>query len=83
MHAVGRGQWHDPTPDTEWDVRTLVGHPVEEQRWVAPLLAGSTPADVGPVRGRDLLDDDPVAAWDGAAAEALNAWFQKGCSTAR
>lgn len=78
VHAVDADRWHDPTPDTVWDVRTLVGHLVEEQRWVAPLLAGSTPEDVGDRFEGDLLDDDPSAAWDGAAAEALNAWSQEG-----
>jgi uncharacterized protein (TIGR03086 family) len=32
--------WDAPTPDTEWSVRDLVAHVVEEQQWVPQLLAG-------------------------------------------
>ena len=31
-------QWHDPTPCTDWDVRTLVNHVTVEQLWVPPLV---------------------------------------------
>ena len=30
VHSVGAGQWHAPTPCTEWDVRELVTHLVVE-----------------------------------------------------
>lgn len=34
--------WTAPTPDSEWDVRDLVRHVVEEQQWVPHLLDGRT-----------------------------------------
>ncbi|MDX5310226.1 MAG: maleylpyruvate isomerase N-terminal domain-containing protein, partial [Rhodococcus sp. (in: high G+C Gram-positive bacteria)] len=54
--------WSAPTPDTEWDVATLVRHVVDEQRWVPPLLAGKTIAEAE----ADLvpLGDDLSAEWD-------------------
>mgnify|MGYP001807463638 CR=1 FL=1 len=32
--------WDGPTPDTEWTVRDLVSHVIEEQQWVPWLLSG-------------------------------------------
>lgn len=53
--------WAAPTPDTEWDVRKLVVHVVEEQQWVPLLLAGRT---VGEARSRlDRLGDDLAEEW--------------------
>src|SRR5919202_861884 len=71
--AVGADQWDLPTPCTEWNVRVLVGHLVNEERWAPPLLAGSTIEEVGDRFQGDLLGDDPLAAWEEAAAEALAA----------
>ena len=72
--------WNAPTPDTEWNVRDLVLHVVQEQQWVPQLLAGLTI----PQAKRHLarLGDDlraewrlyslaATAAWDGARADAL------------
>jgi uncharacterized protein (TIGR03086 family) len=73
VHAVKPGQWADPTPCPDWDVRTLVNHLVYEQLWVPPLMNGATVADVGDALDGDLLGDDPVAAWDAAAAAASEA----------
>lgn len=73
VHGVPDGAWRWPTPCEGWDVRALVHHLVEECRWVPPLLAGSTIAEVGDRFEGDLLGEDPVAAWDEASAEALAA----------
>ena len=32
VHAIGEGDWHAPTPDTEWDVAELLAHLIEEHR---------------------------------------------------
>ena len=74
VHAVGDGQWHDPTPDTEWDVRMLVNHVTVEQLWVPPLVQGATVADIGESLDGDQLGADPVASWD-AAVNASRAAF--------
>lgn len=76
VHAVGADQWHLPTPCAEWDVRQLVNHLVYENRWMPPLLAGGTVEEVGTGLDGDLLGDDPIGAWDRAAAEAERSVFE-------
>lgn len=78
VHAVAPEGWHAPTPDEEWDVRELVAHLVNEQLWVPPLLAGQTVAKVGDRFDGDVLGNDPVRAWDDAAAAARAAFTQPG-----
>lgn len=74
VHLVEPGQWHDPTPDDDWDVRMLVNHLAVEQLWVPPLVDGKTIADVGDSLDGDRLGDDPVAAWDDAVADSLESF---------
>ena len=71
--AVNDEQWAAGTPCVEWDVRTLVNHIVNEDRWVTPLLDGKTIAEVGDALDGDLLGDDPKASWRAAADEATEA----------
>ncbi|MDQ1643948.1 MAG: hypothetical protein QOJ50_132, partial [Cryptosporangiaceae bacterium] len=47
VREVKPDQWASPTPCQKWDVRALVNHVVAEQRWIPPLVAGSTIAEVG------------------------------------
>jgi uncharacterized protein (TIGR03086 family) len=70
VQEVGPDQWSDPTPCSDWDVRTLVNHVVGEERWTVPLMEGKTIADVGTALDGDLLEDDPVGAASYAAREA-------------
>lgn len=80
--AIGEDQWGDPTPCTEWDVRTLVNHLVSEQIWIAPLVAdGLTVAAVGDRFSGDLLGGDPKAAWESAAKEAVMSFSAPGALT--
>jgi uncharacterized protein (TIGR03086 family) len=58
------------TPCTEWDVRALMQHLVNEQLWVPPLLEGMTIAEVGDRFDGDNLGDDPIAAWDEASGQS-------------
>jgi len=78
VHAVGGGQWHDATPDTEWDVRMLVNHVTVEQLWVPPLVGGKSVADVGSSLDGDQLGDDPSATWDAAVAASRAAFAAPG-----
>src|SRR4051794_16710385 len=78
VHAVGDGNWHDPTPDTEWDVRMLVNHVTVEQLWVPPLVQGSNVAEIGDRLEGDQLGDDPVATWDTAVKDAIDAFRAPG-----
>ncbi|MBG6107131.1 TIGR03086 family metal-binding protein [Frigoribacterium sp. CG_9.8] len=64
--------WDAPTPDTEWNVRELVSHVVEEQQWVPHLLAGSSVADAR--RRLQPLGDDLRAEWRLYSLAATSAW---------
>jgi len=78
VDAVGSDQWAGATPCAEWDVRALVNHVVGELRWIPPLLAGQTIAEVGDRLAGDLLGDNPQRAWAEAADDALAAAGQPG-----
>src|SRR5438876_1809033 len=67
---VETGQWGDPTPDEEWNVRDLVNHIVEGNYWVTPLMGGKTIDEVGDRYDGDLLGDDPLAAYEQSAKQA-------------
>jgi uncharacterized protein (TIGR03086 family) len=68
--GVRRGQWHDGTPCSQWDVRTLVHHLLYEQRWVPPLLEGLTIEQVADRFEGDLMGED-ASAWPGLLASSI------------
>ena len=64
--------WDAPTPDTEWNVRELVRHVVEDQQWVPQLLAGNT---IEQAQHKLLpLGDDLRAEWRLYSLAAIAAW---------
>lgn len=73
VQAVRDDQWSEPTPCSNWSVRDLVNHIVNEDRWTPELLAKKTIEDVGNRFDGDLLGDDPKGSWENASKEALNA----------
>lgn len=73
VHAVGGDQWANATPCSEWDVRALVNHLVNENLWVPPLLEGRTIEEVGDRFDGDQLGTDPGGAWEASADDALAA----------
>lgn len=74
VDAIPASSWDSPTDLPAWSVRHLVGHLVEEQLWVAPLLAGGTPSELADRFSGDPLGADPIAAWEAAADAALTAF---------
>ncbi|MPZ62476.1 MAG: TIGR03086 family protein [Propionibacteriales bacterium] len=74
VHDVPTDRWDTPTPCTEWSVRDLVNHLAGEHFWAPHLLRGETLEQVGDRYDGDLLGDDPVAAWESAAAISRAAW---------
>jgi uncharacterized protein (TIGR03086 family) len=77
VRFVGTG-WTAATPCSDWDVRALVRHVVEEELWVPPLFAGRTIADVGESLSGDLLGDDPVRVFEQASVAAVDAVREPG-----
>jgi uncharacterized protein (TIGR03086 family) len=76
-HRIG-DRWQAQTPCAEWDVRQLLHHVVEEERWTPPLFAGETIASVGDRFAGDVRGDDPLGSLDDAAAAALDAVLAEG-----
>ncbi|GIJ35838.1 TIGR03086 family metal-binding protein [Verrucosispora sp. WMMD703] len=70
VEQVHPGQWSATTPCPGWDVRTLVNHVVNEERWSVPLLAGRTIDEVGDRYDGDQLGADPIQTAREAAAQA-------------
>ena len=70
VSGVGAQQWHDETPCSEWDVRTLVHHLLDEQLWVPPLFDGLTISEVGDRFEGDLMGHDD-ATWAGLLATSI------------
>jgi uncharacterized protein (TIGR03086 family) len=67
---VRADQWSAPTPCTEWNVRELVNHTT----WTLTMFGNATRDADAPPRDADLLGDDPVAAYERAAAAAVAGW---------
>ena len=68
--GVGPQQWHDGTPCSQWDVRTLVHHLLSEQLWVPPMFEGLTIEQVGDRFDGDLMGGD-ASKWPGLVASAM------------
>ena len=79
---VQSSQWHDPTPDDEWDVRALLNHVVSGNFWVAPLVEGKSIGEVGDRYEGDLLGDDAADAYQRSAKEAAAAFNAPGAMQA-
>lgn len=71
--VVRQEQLTNATPCSEWDLKALLNHMVNELLWMPPLLDGKTIADVGDTLDGDLLGDDAVTAFSTAAEAAVNA----------
>jgi uncharacterized protein (TIGR03086 family) len=78
VRQVRPDQWRGPTACSDWDVRGLVNHIVNEDRWTVPIMAGSTVAEVGDRFDGDLLGDDPAGNTADAAREAEAAVCEPG-----
>ncbi len=71
--AVQRAQLTDPTPCTDYDVRTLMGHLLTVLGRVAVLAEGGDPLAM-PIVTTGTPDDAWPAAWTAAAHRVMAAW---------
>lgn len=78
VRAVPDDAWARPTPCAGWDVRALVNHVVGEDRWVVPLVAGRTLAEVGTALDGDLLGAAPKDAAEAAGKGAIASFGEPG-----
>lgn len=85
VQAISDDQWHEATPCSEWDVAALVGHLIEENQWVPPLIHGLDFEAAGKVvdGSRKLPVDGGVGAnlievWDEASLAAADAFRENG-----
>ena len=75
VSGVRREQLDQPTPCTDWDVRTLVNHMVMGHLYFAGALRGDAPDPTSPP---DFAADDPAGAFDQASKSLLEAWREPG-----
>lgn len=78
VEAVAQGQWSDPTPCSDWDVRELVAHVVEMAWRVPHLLSGAEVPDRRGEPAQDPRYGGPAEAWRAAAAAARAAFAADG-----
>ncbi|MDT0347348.1 TIGR03086 family metal-binding protein [Streptomyces litchfieldiae] len=78
VRQVRAEQWDSPTPCADWSVRDLVGHVTVEHLWAPWLLKGAALDEVGDRFEGDVLGEDPVAAWESAAAASRGAAHRPG-----
>lgn len=64
--------WSAPTPDSEWNIKDLVTHVIEEQQWVPLLLQGHS-VERARILKRPIGADLP-AEWSRYSAAATAAW---------
>jgi len=76
--AIRDDEWHSPTPCVDWTVTDLLAHNVEENLWVAPLMAGETIEGVGDRFEGDVLGGDPKEAWESSMEAACAAIAEDG-----
>jgi uncharacterized protein (TIGR03086 family) len=71
IRHLSEDQLTNSTPCSEWDLKALLNHMVNELLWVPDMLAGRTVAEVGSKYDGDVLGSDPASAWTRAADAAL------------
>jgi uncharacterized protein (TIGR03086 family) len=80
VHAVGADQWHQATPDTEWDVSALVDHLIDENRWLPPLARGHDLDAAGKIveGAKTTAGDDLAKVFDDASLACAEAVKEDG-----
>jgi len=72
LDLVTDAHWALPTPCTEWSVRDLVAHVLDEQLWIPPLVEGQTIDQVGDRFAGDQIGADAARAWSDARRDVVS-----------
>ncbi len=77
---VGPEQWNNPTPCTEWNVRTLVGHLIAGSQGYCDLLKGAPATKFRSMMERqsEAVGTDPVATYKSAVRSVRAAFAEPG-----
>lgn len=73
IRGITDEDWNKQSTCTDWTVRELVNHLVNENLWVPELLKGKTVAEVGNKLDGDLLGNNPIKKWGETCKAALEA----------
>ena len=76
--AGAKDKFDAPTPCEEWDVRALLNHMIDTQRYFAASGRGEDAALPNPNPPSSLIGNDPVAAWDKARNEIVRVYKEPG-----
>jgi uncharacterized protein (TIGR03086 family) len=77
---VRQEQWSNPTPCTEWNVRTLVGHLIAGRHGYCALLKGAPAAEFRSVMAQqgEAAAADPITACESAVRSVRAAFAEPG-----
>ena len=64
---VADSAWGNDTPCTDWNVKDVVNHIVDENIWMVALFNGRTIAEVGNEFEGNLVGDDPAGVYERTA----------------
>ena len=81
VDAIPADGWDGPTPATEWTVRDLVLHVLDEHLWVPPLVHGhdlQTAEEIVKAAQSSRDDQDLAAEWHSAADASVQAFNEPG-----
>jgi uncharacterized protein (TIGR03086 family) len=73
MEELTTNDFSRPTPDTEWNIKTLANHMLNELSWVPDLIQGKTIPEVGDKYDGDLIGDKPGENWLNASEKGREA----------
>lgn len=71
VRMVQQDMLNNPTPCSEWKLKDLLNHMVNELLWAPEIIKGKTTEQVGDRYDKELLGSDPQYAWKHAADAAL------------
>lgn len=79
---VSVGDFENPTPCTDWNLKVLLNHVVAENFWVRPMVEGKSIEQVGDEFTGDLIGNEPIPMFEKSAADAADTFYAAGAMRA-